>query len=104
MATGSRPGRYAATMHACVTHGNDRLAAGAGSGQQEMAALCERAAAVVAASPPSDDVLWLAEQLADACRRREADLRVAGVVAAAYERGCLDERARHAAAGHLLPA
>jgi hypothetical protein len=67
------------------------------------AELCEQAAAARGSQSP-ETLLWLAEQLADTCRLL-ARLSAAGSIAAdAYERGRLDERALHAAAGHLLPA
>lgn len=73
---------------------------------ERAAALCERAAAAVAASPPpADEVLWLAEQLADVGRLLGQALRAGTIAADAYERGRLDERAASAAAGcHLVPA
>lgn len=73
-------------------------------------ALCERGAAVVRDSPPTEDVLWLAEQLADVGRLLGQAARAGAVAAAAragavaadaYERGRLDERA---GTGDLPPA
>lgn len=55
--------------------------------------LTGRAAAAVRDSPPTPEILWLAEQLADVGRLLGQAVRAGSIIAAAYERGRLDERA-----------
>lgn len=91
-------------MHSCATLRDDtRAQAPAPEDTAARAAeLCEQAAAAVRDSQSPEALLWLAEQLADACRLLSR-LSVAGTIAAdAYERGRMDERALHG--GRVLPA
>ena len=55
------------------------------------------AAAITGGPPPADEILWLAEQLADVGRLLGQAARAGTIAAAAYEAGRLDERAHRVA-------
>lgn len=67
--------------------------------------LREQAAAAIADPPPPEEVLWLAEQLADVGRLLGRAARAGTIAADAYEAGRLDERAhRPRGTARTLPA
>jgi hypothetical protein len=67
-------------------------------------ALIEQAAAAILGDPaPAEEILWLAEQLADNARLLGLAGRAGSVAAVAYERGRLDERT-NGPRGVRLPA